>query len=186
MYSPDGTRTIHHIRESVIPISLQLITGLFLINGLYAVILAYLLLPEINVVQNEPVLSIAFLLACHAIAFILQVVVSLKLLLPWIGRNYYIAGNHLIRTQGVIVADEDVFDLHSLRSVHIHENWLGRLLNYGDIHILVAASGYRAEVIINAITNPREYERIFRKFLEGSDQPLVQDEIVIDSVPSKR
>lgn len=182
MSDTQAQRTVHHIRESVIPLSLQIFTALFIINGLYAVILATFLL-EGTAISTNPEISIVFLWVLHSVSFVLQVIAVLRLTLTWATTNYYVTGKHLIRTKGIMIADEDVYDLNSLRSVHIHESWLGRLFNFGDIHLLVAASGYREEVKIDGIANPREYERYFRNHLQDAKQPVTNDEIEIHNPP---
>lgn len=174
---------IHHVRESVIPLSIQIFSALLIINSLYAGFLILLFL-DTSIIINNVVPSLGFLWFMHVVAFVLQIIAVLKITLSWAVRNYYIAGHHLVETQGIVQADEDIIDLHNLRTVHVHQNWLGRLFNYGDIHITVAASGYRAEIKIDGITNPEQYQRIFRSFLEDSNQPSSHDEIDIHSLIS--
>lgn len=158
--------SIHHIRGSSILLTVRIFICLFLIDTVYAGILLILISNNIEFVDHITLLMVLWII--HTVKFFIIVFFMMGLILPWVSTVYYIGDHHLIKFSGIWRKNEVIFDLYNVRSVSMHENWLGKLLNYGDVNVIISGSGYREEVHIKGITDPKKYERIFREYLNDS------------------
>jgi uncharacterized membrane protein YdbT with pleckstrin-like domain len=162
--TPDLPTSAHHIRGSVILLTLK-VGGLLLITGAFYA--AFLLIFIFGGVGDDLSRFVLYLLwGLHTVKFFIEVYVTLYLVTHWARTSYYLSEHHLIRYEGIMQVDEHLYDLRAVRSVDVYENWLGRLLNFGDIHMVVADSGYREDLWLRGIAAPRKYEKVFRGFLE--------------------
>jgi uncharacterized membrane protein YdbT with pleckstrin-like domain len=89
----------------------------------------------------------------------------MAIVLKWVSTHYYLDEHHLIIYKGILRIEEHVYELQSIRSVDHSESWLGKLVNYGDIALVFGASGYKEDIVLRGITDPKKYERIFSSFL---------------------
>jgi uncharacterized membrane protein YdbT with pleckstrin-like domain len=162
----------HFMRGSILLLSIRVFCWMFLVETLYAGVLFGLtrspgLIPE----------AIAFnvLWALHTVKFVFLVVVTLKLVTDWATTTYYLANHHLVKYHGIFEVDEAIYELQSLKSLHLKESIVGRLLNYGDIYLTLSSSGYREDVVLCGISHARRYERVLRDYLKqnaGRATPL--------------
>lgn len=156
----------HFMRGSILLLSLRVFGWMFLVETLYAGVLFGLsqspgLIPE--------AIALNALWALHTVKFVFLVVVTLKLVTDWATTTYYLADHHLVKYHGILEVDEAIYELRSLKSLHLKEGLFGRLLNYGDLYLTLSSSGYREDVILHGITHARRYERVLRDYLaQGS------------------
>lgn len=96
---------------------------------------------------------------------IIQIGFIAYLILSWSHTTYYIDGAHLIKHSGVMNIEEDVYDLDTVRSVEVHQSFIGRVLNFGDLILKTSASGgYQVVVILKGISKPIHWEREIKNY----------------------
>ncbi len=166
--NPDLPTSAHHIRGSVILLAIR-VGGVLLITGLmYALFLLIFIFGGLG--EAEPRFILFLLWGLHTVKFVAELYTVLFLVVHWATTSYYVSEHHLTRYQGIMKVDEHVYDLRAARSVDVYESWLGRLLHFGDIHMVIADSGYREDVWLRGIADARKYEHVFRGFLEPDPQ----------------
>lgn len=153
----------HHIQQSIVLLMVKIIALVFAVETVYALLLAFFLFSGAGAEFHDAVFS--FLWFIQTAKFLLLVYLILATIIPTVTTNYYVSEHHLIKYEGLLRNDETIYELNKLRSVKLHEDWLGRLLNYGDLLIVVSSSGYHEEVKLTSINNPKKYERVLREFL---------------------
>lgn len=155
--------SMHHIRGSVILLSLRVFSVLFFVDTIYALILFFAL--NIGIGSDYYAYVVAALWLFHTIKFIFVLYYIFNSVLPWATTYYYVSDHHLIRYRGVAKLDEKIYELTKLREVDLKESWLGKILDYGTIHGVVSASGYNDEFTLFGVANAKKYERILRGYL---------------------
>lgn len=156
----------HHISNSAAWLLIRIFAGLFLLETAYVV---FLLLSLSPVGSEYHDLSIKLLWLLQTIKFALEIGLVLSLVSAWAGVNYYISQDQLIKYAGLSRRDESVYDLKILKLVELHQGWLGRFFNYGDIKLLFSSSGFNETIWLRGIYNPKKYERVFRNQLNPPD-----------------
>lgn len=152
----------HYIRLSPVAMSFRLLIAMFLLE------MGFLFLLLILGLLANSVGSTAFditLLILTIAKFLIQAVCSIYLFLEWANTVYYMTEHHLICYKGIFNLDENVYELHHLRSVDLHESLFGRLFGYGDVTVNIGASGYHHEICLRAVKQPKKYERFFRLYM---------------------
>ncbi len=95
----------------------------------------------------------------------MQLFLILNVTLSWANSAYYLAGKHIIRRNGILHVEEDVFHFDNIRSISVNQSFFGKIFNYGDISLKTSASGgYQGDVIMTEISNPKKYEEILREY----------------------
>lgn len=162
----------HFLRGSILLLGLRVFWWMFTVDALYAGILYFFMQYGLNISES---VTFTILWVLHLAKFLLLLWVVLKLSMDWATRTYYLAGHHLVRYHGILEVDEAIYELQSLKSLHLKESIIGRLLNYGDIYLTLSSSGYREDVVLRGISHARRYERVLRDYLEqnaGQATPL--------------
>ncbi|MBI4098285.1 MAG: PH domain-containing protein [Candidatus Levybacteria bacterium] len=96
---------------------------------------------------------------------VIQIVFIVYFILNWSHTTYYIDGAHLIKHSGVMTTEEDVYDLATVRSVEVHQSFLGMVLNFGDLILKTSASGgYQVVVILKGVSKPIHWEREIKNY----------------------
>lgn len=160
--SQDVVPPIEPIERSKAVLVLQLFLALLVLDVFYAVI-NWLLLsyaPEDLRTVASTVMLVVQLLKLGAMVYIV-----LYLILGWTNTHYYLAGHYLVKKEGVINTSEKTYELRYLRSVVVKQSWIGQMLNYGDMELLISEAGLRDDVRILFVANPRRYEQIFKQYL---------------------
>lgn len=165
----------HHIRGSILLLGIRVFLALFTVEALYSVVLLYLLI--VAGTESYHNLLVTILLIINACKFGIEAYVILRLIVRWAATTYYLSEHQIIYRSGIIDFEQDIYELNDLHSVNLRQNWLGRLLNYGDIEITLSASGYRSELILRGIADVKGYEHVLHGFLEkrnsGSSNPII-------------
>lgn len=154
----------HHIRLSLFPVSIRIIGGTFLVEGLYAVLLAGAL--AVDPSQGYTTEILVGLLVLQVLKFGVLAALVLRVLLEWATTTYYVQEDHLVRRSGIVRFEEDVYDLRGIRFVNVEEHWLSKMLNYGNVSLSFGSAGYREQVILKGISSPKKYEQLFRSYLK--------------------
>lgn len=179
----EGSR--HFLRGSVILLGLRVVGLLILVEALFALAVSLLYLNETSLAAafaSSPVL----LWSLYALKIVLLVVFLLRLVLDWATTIYYIGDHHLVKYHGILERDENVYNLQSLRTVRLHQHWLSRLLNYGDLYLIFSASGYRDELWLRGILNAHHYEQVLRSYLMDTHDKLAAREEEGPAAPAGR
>lgn len=153
----------HHINNSVAVVLFRLVAAIFLTETVYALLLWLATTP---VAENSHSFTIYFLWLIHTVKFFVEIGLMLAIILPWAGVSYYIDKDHLIRYVGIHRRDEKIYDLGLLQSLELHQSWLGRLFNYGEL-ILSFETDKVDQLTLAGIFNPKKYERVLRQKLQN-------------------
>lgn len=156
--------SLHHIRLSSLFLAIRVFSVLFIAESVYGILLIYFLLAGLS--SEFQSLMLLFLWIVQIAIFVLELVLITLVILLWATTIYYLSDHHLVRFRGILRVDEDIYELQSLRSVKLHENWVGKLFNFGDLQLTFGASGYHEDLWLKGIVEPKKYERILRGFLE--------------------
>lgn len=156
--------SLHHIHESLFLLVIRVFLASFLLDSLYGAGLFILFFTNLQVTFQPYIFAILSII--HSVKFLIQISLILYVIIRWATRVYYLKEHHLVRRSGFLRTDEDSYELTHLRRVHLKQNIFGKLFNYGDIHLLLATSGYQEEIKLNDISNPKKYEKILRDYIE--------------------
>lgn len=105
-------------------------------------------------------LLLAFL---HVGKSVLQIFFITTVILRWNGKSYQISRKQLIKREGTFTIKEKIFDLNNIRSVTVHQSFLGKFFHFGDVVIETSASGgYHDKISITGIANPENVEAKLR------------------------
>lgn len=154
----------HHIHESLFLLISRILLVSFFLDSIYGASLFILFFTNLEVTFQPYIFAILSII--HSIKFLLQISFILFIVTRWATRVYYLKEHHLVRRTGLFRTDEDSYELTHLRRVHLKQNLFGKLFNYGDIHLLLATSGYQEEVKLKDISDPKKYEWILRDYIE--------------------
>lgn len=153
--------SVHHVPNSIASLLIRVVGTLFLVNTAFVVFL----LVALFVPSDYYTASITTLWILFTVQFIVSAMLLWRIITPWGSVQYYIQDNKLIFYHGFMGRAEHFYDLNSLRTVILRQSVLGKWLNYGNLELTVAASGYREDVTLHGIYNPKKYERALREHL---------------------
>jgi uncharacterized membrane protein YdbT with pleckstrin-like domain len=153
----------HHVLDSVVLVLLRIFWFCFFVETVYAVILLFLISSSVG--ENYAFGSLTFLWIVHTLKFILEIYVLLRIVAEALTTQYYINDNKLIKYEGIFDQTESMHDLTLLKNIEVEQTWTGRHFHYGNLHITLASSGFKEEVILRGVNDPRKYERIFQTFI---------------------
>jgi uncharacterized membrane protein YdbT with pleckstrin-like domain len=156
--------SLHHIHGSLFLLVLRVFFISFLFDSIYGGGLFFLFYSSLDP-SYEPYVFAALSIV-HSAKFILQTSILLFLIIRWSTRIYYIKEHQIVIKRGLIRTEEDSYELAHVRKVHLKQNIFGKIFNYGDVHVMIASSGFSEEVKLREITNPKKYEWILRDYIE--------------------
>lgn len=149
-------------RGSVVILVIQLITVLAFTDFIY-VIINYFLMRMYFLQTSSPFdlhkYVILILALLHIGKSFFQILLSIKIVMGWLGRSYFIIGKHLVKREGIFTVAEKICDLDNVRSITVNQSTLGRLLHYGDVVVDTSASGgYIDQITLMGVADPRKFE----------------------------
>lgn len=155
------------IRESLVLFVIKITTVLIVTDLIYA-ILNFILLRAFFLNHELPFQmhsSAPYILTfLHLVKTTFQVWGISAIVLRWVGSSYHITDKHLVRREGIMNCIEKIYDLDIVRSVSIHQSWLGKIFRYGTVNIEISASGgYTDQVTLFGVSNPQQYEKMLRR-----------------------
>lgn len=162
----------HIIRGSWPLLILRIISGFFFVETLYA---AFLLLLILNQEVIAATSAFYLLWIVHTLKFILLAIYFIQLVSVWGSRWYFVVNHQLAIYEGAFRTDEQLYELSSLRSVELIQNWLGRIFNYGDIKLILSVSGYHKDIILRGVSDSKGYERIFASYCREASDKIIPD-----------
>lgn len=163
----------HHIRLSTVLLALRLIAVTYGVETLYAATLAAAYFyPNIQDLQ----LIIGSLWLFHTLKYALEIALILAIVLPWANTRYYLSGHHVVIRHGVLTSHEHVCELRNIRSVACSQSWIGKLLNYGDVTLLIGASGFHEDLVLKGVVDPEKYEELFEQYLGAESRHFLPEE----------
>lgn len=101
---------------------------------------------------------------------LIELGVVLRVVLNWATIVYYIRDHQLVKFRGIIELDESVWELRSLKTVKLHQNWLGHFLGFGNLAITFSSSGYREDIVLKDLARARACEQLFHRYLEEATE----------------
>lgn len=165
MQPPDNeTQITEHLQPSVAVILLRLLATLFLLDTVMALIIAGFF--ALNNVHEWHSAYIMFILLVHIVKYLLMTVVAVQLFANWASRAYYIHGHHLIEHLGLVNITETTYELSQIKSIVVHQSWLGRKFNFGTIQLSLAGGGETKGLTLRNITNPVRYKKYFDQHMQ--------------------
>lgn len=156
--------SLHHIHESLFLLVIRIFLASFLLDSIYGAGLFILFFTNLQITFQPYIFAILSII--HSVKFLIQISIILYIVIRWATRIYYLKEHQLVLRKGFIKTEEDSYELMHLRRVHLKQNILGKLFNYGDVHLLLATSGYQEEVKLKDIANPKRYEKVLRDYIE--------------------
>lgn len=159
----------HHIPVSGALLALQIILAILLFDIVY-IILTNTLFSVTFTLGTSPSLSPLF--AFLILKLFIQSIAIMALVLITLSKEYYLTEKQLIVKQGVLTRDEKIYELHHIKSVNRHQSFLARLIGYGDLKLSVAESGFRTDVALHNIREPKKYERVFMELMKRADSTV--------------
>jgi uncharacterized membrane protein YdbT with pleckstrin-like domain len=166
----DLPMSAHHVRGSLfifgLRIALLLIIYFILSIALTVFLAASVTQPMSLQITSGFVLSFSFIeiyLYTQIILFIIEALTIVLLILIWSNGNVYLSSTHLITYRGLFTMDEDIYELAHLKAVKLHQSFMGKLCNYGNLKAMFASSGYHEDVELKNISNPKVYERALKE-----------------------
>lgn len=172
----DLPMSAHHIKSSMVVFGAKI--GFLLLTNFILTILAttlmtfYLPAPIEFSFSSSTSIVLSFLelyLIIQGILFSISFTFIILLILSWISDNAYLSSAHLITYRGLFTLDEDIYELNHLKSVKLHQSFLGRLFRYGSLKIMFASSGYHEEIVLRNLANPKLYERALKEHVKSSE-----------------
>lgn len=155
---------VEHIQPSPVVIMLRLITIVFLLDTLYALlVMGFFSLDSLHGWHDS---YIGFLLLSHIVKYVFITVIVIKLFADWAGRAYYLSGHHLIERIGLINTTETTHELSQVKAVAVKRSWLGHRFNFGTIVLTFAGSADPQDVVIRDVSKPMDYKRYFDEYLQ--------------------
>ena len=131
---------------------------LFLIDTIYALlILAFL---NFAPASNYDYQFIIFLWALHTIKYLALTVLLLRVLLKWLTESYVITDKKLTVSRGIYAVTEKVYELEKIDKITVHQDFVGRLLHFGTITLVIPTSGDDQTVELTDVASPKQYEKI--------------------------
>ncbi len=136
---------------------------MFLIDTVYA--LSILVFVKLAPSPDYYLAFILFLWALHTFKYVILTFLMFRALLQWLGTAYSLDGDKLTVKTGVYGVREKVFELDQLKNIKIHQDWIARRFNYGNITLELSSSGFRDSVEMRDIHDPRKYEKSLSEHL---------------------
>ena len=91
--------------------------------------------------------------------------VIIKMSLDWVPDSYEITERELIKKKGIATKEDKVYELSNIRHVSVHQNFVGRQLEYGDVELLVATAGLNETIRLQDIKDPHHFEEVFTAYM---------------------
>lgn len=152
------------VRGSSIVLVIKVLLVLILFDGIYSFIY-YILSLGVNLPFDFHHHTAILLLIVQLGKITLQFVLLLHVVLSWANNLYFLTDEHIIKRGGVLKVQEEIFHYKNIRSISIHQSWIGKLCNYGDILLKTSASGgYQDDIVLSGIANPQRYKEVLKRY----------------------
>lgn len=146
-------------RQNAILLALQILVFTMIFNAMY---LGVSILADFfyefnnstwgNVVTYDT-LSYIFLMLIHAI-------ILCGMVLRWYGTYYFLENSYFVLHSGIVFKKETRIRITHSVNVTLKQNWIGRIFQYGTVHIMDSNSQQR--VTLYAVADPQKFVELFR------------------------
>lgn len=151
------------IRPSGKYVLLRLIMTIFVVESVYGLLfLAYFSLNPDQALTRPIMISLWIF---HSIKFFILVALLTDIIIRYLSMHYYITRHHLIINRGIVNNEEKVYELQQVRKLSISQDYMGKKLNYGNVHLLLGARGFEENILLHDITSPREAVKAIEQYL---------------------
>ncbi len=151
MKSPNVQPTIIHASFGALALRLLLI--IFLVDSFYAFLfISYLMVRT----STSDYIAILVFWALHTVKFLLLSLLLLREVSRWLSKSYFLLDHHLMVAAGIGAETEEIYELTSMDNIHLHQDWLGKRLNYGEIVLSFTHQRRTDQLILHAIANPHQ------------------------------
>lgn len=154
------------IRPSARYLLVRMLATFFVVDTIYALIIITTL--SLNVYQSFSAPALVALLILHTVKFVILALILADLVIRFLSVRYYVTKHHLIFGSGVMNNEEKTYELSQIRRISVYQDWLGKRLNYGTVHLLLTAPGFEEKIHLVNVSNPSNAAAEIEKFL-GSD-----------------
>lgn len=142
-------------RQHTFVLASNILTELFLIGLLIAAGVASQVAFPNRVIAGQSVGQVV-MLACVVISLVVLISAVLDYF-RWANEQYYVTDTRVIQLRGIFNKDALDSSLEKINDVELHQSWVGRLFDFGDIEIITGSdSGVNA---FRRIENPLEFKR---------------------------
>ncbi len=155
----------HHLRLSVPLLIVQIVVA-FIVIEVASLVVLYSFSFLFGLSLSSP-LALWWL---AVIKSLFELGIIIKFVLDWSTVVYYIRDHQLVRFRGILEFNEAVWELRSLKTVKLHQNWIGNVFGYGNLNLVFSSSGYREDVVLRGLAHARDCEHIFRLQLEEATE----------------
>lgn len=149
------------LRQSVISLSIRLIVLQLLFTTLYIFILlpmGILVLSQQLRLLSYPVISIVLI-----VSIVIQLYLTLKIILNWLGEYYVVGPREIVFRTGIIDHKEKVYSLFHIESITYSQNFWERLFNYGTIRLFNPV--LKQHIHLDCIKDPGKYVRVLEQYM---------------------
>lgn len=142
-------------RQHTFVLASNILTELFLIGLLIAAgVTSQIAFPN-RTIAGQSVGQIV-MLACVVISLVVLISAVLDYF-RWTNEQYYVTDTRVIQLRGIFNKDALDSSLEKINDVELHQSWVGRLFDFGDIEIITGSdSGVNA---FRRIEHPLEFKR---------------------------
>lgn len=156
------TVTRINIRESISILVLKLI-ALDFIAAVFTIVF-------FAVTSFNPSDSIAEKILTYNMLFflllgLLKIAFTIYVVLLWLNEYYELTPTAILHKKGMIIRDEERFQLQDVRTIKLYQGLFGKILNFGTIELQDIRRNKRVEMYL--IHNPQRYVHILEKLLEN-------------------
>ena len=147
------------VRRSPAALTLRIIFFELTIELSYLIVSAVLIQSEDIMGSWYGIVRVIISLLFMAIAISAVVI----LVSQWANEGYYLRPNELTVRRGIVNKTETSYPYANMKSVSVQQSAIGRLLNFGDIRILIPTLG--REIIFTEISNPQKFAETLKEHI---------------------
>lgn len=146
-----------------------LLTQLLFLNFLAAILIIGVFIgvnrPDAGFLQNRAIDTGIFLFI-----FIFQIFLTVYAALQWVNEYYEVNPKMVLHKKGLFFRKEEKCMLENIAHVHLQQDFLGKILNYGTISLY----DFRRVPYIDLylIHNPLKYMNLFERIMPKADQEI--------------
>ncbi len=156
------------VKKELLPITIRRSVALFVARVIllelifeviyltWRTIIHYLPIPLETVVTLNGVSLIIFLVLVTLIQNIVLIVIALN----WVNDYYEIREDEVAHIKGIFSKTSKSYPYHDIQSITIHQGFIGRLLNYGEINLYIPTLGH--DLHFNEVSSPERFVELVK------------------------
>jgi uncharacterized membrane protein YdbT with pleckstrin-like domain len=153
------------IPRNPISMNVRIIAVVFIADLVFIVMLVLLLggLSFMGASLGSGIVIFIALLVIVRLSLLLMIIV--KMATNWSETSFYLTDRAIIHRKGIANVYEDTYELANIRHVYMFQDFVGRMYDYGHIHLNIATRGEQELVRLTDIKSPAHYKTLFEKYL---------------------